>query len=219
MYRSTSDYHCDMLAWLIFSEILLHRLYCILKNVLQWNNLTRSGSRNFGERGPGNMKYKPMCLVTIFLWLFFTGQGAWPPLPPPPIRLTHFILPFEVLCNNQVLQSYVWVKRFCKYKMKCSRRVYLILILTVEVQMLTNRKKNVFKSLKGFVTKIVERPSHVCIRTMRFCINRPIESNQFSDLHVQYLRGRNIVVDSVPENKQVTDLMHGCVFSDMLDHR
>ena len=45
-----------------------------------------SGSRNFGEGGPRNMKYRPLCVVAIFFWPIFTGQGGgpWPPWPPPP---------------------------------------------------------------------------------------------------------------------------------------
>ena len=45
---------------------------------------TSSGSRNFGEGGPRNMKYKPLCAATIFVWPTFIGRGggAWPPWPP-----------------------------------------------------------------------------------------------------------------------------------------
>ena len=44
-----------------------------------------SGSRNFGEGGPRNMKYKPPCLAAIFFGLFLQAKGgAWPPWAPPP---------------------------------------------------------------------------------------------------------------------------------------
>ena len=44
-----------------------------------------SGSRNFGEGGPRNMKYKPLHSAAIFFWPIFTGQGGgMAPLAPPP---------------------------------------------------------------------------------------------------------------------------------------
>ena len=35
-----------------------------------------SGSRNFGEGGPRNMKYKPPRSAAIFFWPIFTRQGG-----------------------------------------------------------------------------------------------------------------------------------------------
>ena len=46
-------------------------------------NNCSSGSRNLGEGGPGNMKYKLLCSADIFLWVYFTGRGGMSPLPPP----------------------------------------------------------------------------------------------------------------------------------------
>ena len=52
-----------------------------------WYLSCSSGSRNFGEGGPRNMKYKPPHSVAIFLWPIFTGQGGgMAPLAPPWIR-------------------------------------------------------------------------------------------------------------------------------------
>ena len=42
-----------------------------------------SGSRNFGEEGPRNMKHNLLHSAAFFLWLFFTGEGGHGPLPPP----------------------------------------------------------------------------------------------------------------------------------------
>ena len=40
-----------------------------------------SGSRNFGEGGPRDMKYKPPCSSAIFIGLFLQAGGHGP-LPP-----------------------------------------------------------------------------------------------------------------------------------------
>ena len=42
-----------------------------------------SGSRNFKEGGPRNMKYKSPCTAAIFfVWpIFYRPGGAWPPCP------------------------------------------------------------------------------------------------------------------------------------------
>ena len=46
------------------------------------NTNNSSGSRNFGEEGARNMKYKPQRVVVIFFGLFLLSRGGgMPPLP------------------------------------------------------------------------------------------------------------------------------------------
>ena len=56
---------------------------------------TSSGSRNFGEGGPRNMKYKPPHSAAIFFCPIFTGRGGggMAPLAPPldPLLSTQYI--------------------------------------------------------------------------------------------------------------------------------
>ena len=45
------------------------------------SDINSRGSRNFGEGGPRNMKYKPPHLAAIFFWPIFTRHGLLAPTP------------------------------------------------------------------------------------------------------------------------------------------
>ena len=63
-------------------------------------NYFSSGSRNFGEGGPRNMKYKPPCMAAIFFWPIFTGQGGGHgPLAQPPTPGLDRVLKVNVTVN------------------------------------------------------------------------------------------------------------------------
>ena len=111
--KSLQAFLCSYTVWSVLQRLVCTCCFCIqflqFMNVLtvdssrDWFNHSShsltiihldlqsdgcsSGSRNFGEGGPRNMKYKPPHMVAIFIFgLFFYrpgGGGSWPPWPPP----------------------------------------------------------------------------------------------------------------------------------------
>ena len=87
--RSFWIWYCQELEALrvicfIVSSHISH-INCTISIGVMLNRYTSSGSRNFGEGGPTNMKYKPPRMVAIFFWPIFTGRGGGHgPLAPPP---------------------------------------------------------------------------------------------------------------------------------------
>ena len=120
--------------------ILLYLIFFFYRFLIS----TSSGSRNFREGGPRNMKYKPPCSAAIFFGLFVQagGGGAWPPwstLDPLLIyrcSALSFSLPSFIVCNQNKIHELHFLFRNRESKLDNTNTTHLhsfVLILKTKI--------------------------------------------------------------------------------------